>query len=298
MPFLHRLRRWALVSILVEAIAIIATVAISSRLLSLAIPTDPSALRSSLALLRNLIVAGAALGVYALFVRWLERRRATELDLRPGAVHFLVGGALGIALMAAVYGILWIAQMAAFGPADGATHLARGLVAMFLAAVFEELLFRAVLFRILEQSFGTSVALVGSALLFGFAHGINPGATLISDLAIVIEAGLLLGAAYALTRNLWLAIGIHTGWNFTEGGVFGASVSGTPGHGSLLHSALTGPDLLTGGAFGPEASLIAIAVCGLAALILGVLVYRRGGWLRPAFRLSLGEGPGASIPAS
>jgi phosphate/sulfate permease len=155
-----------------------------------------------------------------------------------------------------------------------------------------------VLFRILEQSFGTSVALVASALLFGFAHGINPGATLISDVAIVIEAGLLLGVAYALTRNLWLAIGIHTGWNFTEGSVFGASVSGTQGHGSLFHSTLTGSDLLSGGAFGPEASVIAIAVCGSAALILGVLVYRRGGWLRPAFRLSLGDGPEESIPLS
>jgi len=291
MPFLNRLRRWALVRILVEAIAIIATVAISSRLLSLAIPTEPGALHSSLTLLRNLIVAGLALGVYVLIVRWLERRRAIELDLRPGAAHFLVGGALGIALMAVVYGILWAAQMAVFSSGDGLTHLAGGLVVALLAAVFEELLFRAVLFRILEQAFGTSVALVGSALLFGFAHGMNPGATLISDVAIVVEAGLLLGAAYALTRNLWLVIGIHAGWNFTEGSVFGVSVSGQPVTASLFHSVLKGPDLLTGGAFGPEASLIAVAVCGLAALILAVLVYRRGGWLRPAFRLSLGDGP-------
>jgi hypothetical protein len=119
----------------------------------------------------------------------------------------------------------------------------------------------------------------------------NPGATLISDVAIVVEAGLLLGAAYALTRNLWLVIGIHAGWNFTEGSVFGVSVSGQPVTASLVHSVLKGPDLLTGGAFGPEASLIAVAVCGLAALILGVLVYRRGGWSRPAFRLSLADGP-------
>jgi membrane protease YdiL (CAAX protease family) len=286
MSFLNRLRRWILVRILVEAIAIIATVAISSRLLSLAIPTEPGALHSSLTLLRNLIVAGLVLGAYVLIIRWMERRRAMELDLRPGAVHFLVGGVLGIALMATVYGILWAAGAAVFGSGDGLTHLAGALVATFLAAVFEELLFRAVLFRILEQAFGTSVALVGSALLFGFAHGMNPGATLISDVAIVVEAGLLLGAAYALTRNLWLAIGIHAGWNFTEGSVFGVSVSGQPATASLFHSMLKGPDLLTGGAFGPEASLIAVAVCGMAALVLGLLVYRRGGWLPPAFRLT------------
>jgi membrane protease YdiL (CAAX protease family) len=290
MPILNRLRRSAPMRILLEAVAIIASVAISSRLLSLAVPSEAGVLHSSVAMVRNLLVAALALGVYALMVRWLERRRATELMLRPGAAHFLAGGALGIALMATVYGILWAAQMAVFGPGDGLTHLAGGLAAMFLAAVFEELLFRAVLFRILEQACGTTVALVGSALLFGFAHGLNPGATLISDVAIVIEAGLLLGLAYALTRNLWLAIGIHTGWNFTEGSVFGVSVSGTPASSSLFHSVLKGPELLTGGAFGPEASIIAIAVCGLAALVLGVLVYRRGGWRPAAFRLRLDDG--------
>src|SRR6202050_4202842 len=155
MPFLSRLRRWALVRILVEAIAIIAIVAISSRLLSLAIPTEPGALHSSLTLLRNLILAGLALGVYVLIVRWLERRRAIELDLRPGAVHFLAGGAFGIALMAAVYGILWAAQMAVFGSGDALTHLAGSLVAALLAAAFGALPFRAGLFRTVAHAFGT-----------------------------------------------------------------------------------------------------------------------------------------------
>ena len=66
---------------------------------------------------------------------------------------------------------------------------------------------------------------------------------------IVLEAGVLLGLAYAATRSLWLPIGLHFGWNFTEGGIFGASVSGRAYHGMFKFS-LSGSDILTGGAFG------------------------------------------------
>ncbi|HEX3395403.1 MAG TPA: CPBP family intramembrane glutamic endopeptidase [Steroidobacteraceae bacterium] len=291
MPILARLRQWALSRILLEAAAIVVTVVVMSRVLDLFIPPAPSPWHAGLAMLRNLIVAGLALVVYRLMVRWLERRRAVELDLRKGSVQFPAGVAMGLALMAAVYGILWAANVASFAPGTGLSGLGAGLVAAFLAGVFEELLFRAVLFRIVEQACGTTIALVVSAAVFGLVHGLNPGATLFSEVAIAVEAGLLLATAYALTRNLWLAIGIHAGWNFAEGNLFGALVSGhRPSH-TLIHSTLTGPVALTGGNFGPEASLVSIGVCGSAALVFGLLIARRSGWRPRIFQLSAVDSP-------
>ena len=285
--FFTRIRHWTLSRIVVEAAALVITIAVASRLLSLAIPPAPSPLHVPLAMLRNLFEVALLLAVYSVIIQSMERRRAVEIDLRPGRVQFPVGVVIGMTLMSVVYFILWTLGVAAFGPGTGLRGLGAGLVVAFLAAVFEELLLRAVLFRIVEQACGTTLALLVSAIVFGVLHGANPGATLFSDAAIAIEAGLLLAMAYALTRNLWLAIGIHAGWNFTEGNLFGAQISGMAGSSSLLHGTLTGPALLTGGRFGPEASIVAIGVCGLAAVALGIMVVRRGGWRPLALRLTL-----------
>jgi membrane protease YdiL (CAAX protease family) len=130
-------------------------------------------------------------------------------------------------------------------------------------ATTEELLFRGVLLRIVEGWLGTWGALAVTGLLFGGLHLVNPGASLIGALAIAIEGGLLVGAAYVATRSLWLPIGLHLGWNAMLGGVFSATVSGSESTPGLLRSALTGPDVLTGGTVGPEASLFAVLVCAV-----------------------------------
>lgn len=112
--------------------------------------------------------------------------------------------------------------------------------------------------------FGLWWALGISALIFGFAHMINPSASIWSSVAIAIEAGVLLGAAYKHTNSLWFPIGIHWAWNFTQGNVFGFAVSGGDIEESILTATLSGPDIITGGSFGLEASII--------SLILGTLL--------------------------
>ena len=116
---------------------------------------------------------------------------------------------------------------------------------------------RGIIFRIMEEGLGTWLALSISALLFGLLHLFNPNATILGALAIVLTAGIILGAAYVLTRTLWLPIGTHFGWNFTLGGIFGLAVSGREGKG-LVEAELSGPTLISGGSFGPEASLFVI----------------------------------------
>jgi membrane protease YdiL (CAAX protease family) len=283
---LTRIRQWALSRLVIEAAVLVITVALMSRVLRLFVPPEPSPLHNRLAILNNLLVVALLLGAYRLTVWWMERRSAVELDVRKGSVQLPLGAMMGVALMAVVYGVLGLAGVATFGPGTGVDGLGVGLVAAFLAAVFEELLFRAVLFRIVEQACGTTVALIASAIVFGVLHGANPGATMFSDAAIALEAGLLLAMAYALTRNLWFVIGIHTGWNFAEGHLFGAPVSGSAISHSVIHATVRGPVMLTGGTFGPEASIVSIGVGGLAALIMGIMLVRRGGWLPRVFRLA------------
>ena len=128
------------------------------------------------------------------------------------------------------------------------------------------MLFRGIIFRLIDQQLGTVVALVVSSLIFGFAHLAEPNATVWSSAAIAIEAGLLLGAAYKFSGTLWLPIGIHWAWNFTQGNIFGFQVSGSDAGVSLLQGAVTGPDFLTGGVFGAEASAITV-VLGLGLSI-------------------------------
>jgi membrane protease YdiL (CAAX protease family) len=108
--------------------------------------------------------------------------------------------------------------------------------------------------------------MVSSAFLFGLVHITNPGGTLWASIAIAIEAGLLLGAAYKWSGTLWLPIGIHWAWNFSQGNLFGFLVSGQEAGESLLQAQIDGADWLTGGAFGAEASVVAVVV-GLAVSV-------------------------------
>jgi membrane protease YdiL (CAAX protease family) len=138
----------------------------------------------------------------------------------------------------------------------------------------EELLFRGFVFRVLRDVTGMWIALAISAALFGFLHAANPGATAFSSVAIALEAGVLLAVAYAATNRLWLPIGIHAGWNYAEGTIFGTAVSGGVVKSTFLHATLTGNSLWTGGAFGVEASIVAIPVCLAAAALLALRVKR------------------------
>jgi len=216
----------------------------------------------------TLCMASTALAVYLMLVQRLERRLVSELAPQGAVRELLAGVALGLLLISGVMLALWIGgyvQVAWRGQV-GAALLAGGALALG-SATWEELLMRGVVFRILTDRLGWRVALAISALLFGGLHAFNPGATMAGCLAIAVEAGILLGAAFMYTRRLWLPIGLHLGWNFAEGSLYGAAVSGgtLP---SLFVSRFTGPVLLTGGRFGPEASLAAVLVCGTAGVVL------------------------------
>ncbi|MBW5251811.1 CPBP family intramembrane metalloprotease [Streptomyces sp. P01-B04] len=229
-----------------------------------------------LTLVLGLLTAVLAVPVYRCVVGRTERRPVTELA-REGAVSGIGRGVLiGVALFGTV-----IANIALLGHYEvdglGTVTGAIGLIGfMAAAAVTEELLFRGVLFRLVEERTGTWIALTLTGALFGLAHLFNPDADLWGAVAIAIEAGGMLAAAYAATRTLWLPIGVHFGWNFAASGIFSTEVSGNDTQQGLLDAVTSGPKLITGGAFGPEGSVYSVAFGVVMTAVFMWLAHRRG----------------------
>ncbi|NGO13547.1 CPBP family intramembrane metalloprotease [Streptomyces sp. HC44] len=220
------------------------------------------------ALIAGVATAGLALAAYAWLVRYLEGRRPQELAREQARPELLRGALLGVGLFTVTIALVAMTggyHVRGWGSIGGALTT---LGLMSCVAVTEELAFRGVLFRVLEEKTGTWGALAVSGLAFGGLHLVNEDATVWGALAIAVEAGLMFGAVYAATRSLWLPIGLHLGWNMAEQGIFGTTVSGSgTGSGGLLHAAVSGPQALTGGDFGPEASIFAVLVCAVPTVL-------------------------------
>lgn len=232
---------------------------------------------------------------YWLLVRFVERRKVSEFAPKDLFKHSAIGWLVGMGILLATAGV-----MAAFGAfrVDGLNEnvylLGPFVVLGLKAGVAEEIITRGILFRVVEEGAGTWIALIFSAFIFGFMHASNPNATIWSSIAIAIEAGLLLGMAYAWTRSLWFCIGLHAAWNFTQGPLLGISVSGIEVKGMLV-SRTMGPELISGGEFGAEASIVALVICVSLALFFTRKAIAEGKILKPSWRRPL---PSANASAT
>lgn len=228
------------------------------------------------ALIVGFATAIGALYCYAWLSRTVELRPEIPELARTGRWSALAkGAAIGTAAFLAVMALIAVfggVRAIGWGSFGGAVV---SLGAFASVAVNEELLFRGVVFRILEERVGTWLALVGSSLLFGLIHLVNGGATLEGTLAIALQGGLLMASAYIATRSLWVPIALHFAWDFLESGIFSVADSGTTSNG-LLHTTLSGPTILTGGEFGPEAGLAALVVCAVPTVLFLRSAARRG----------------------
>jgi uncharacterized protein len=223
-----------------------------------------------------LMRAVPALLAYLLLVRFVERRAIAELAPRKLLPDGVLGAVGGLLLFSAVIGVLYVlGSYHVTGTNPGAPWLPALLMFGLGAGIGEEIIARGVIFRIAEEGLGTWAALIISALFFGAAHMANPGATLWSSAAIAIEAGLLFGLLYHVTRSLPICMGLHAAWNFAQGTIYGVPVSGMKADGWLV-STRSGPDWLSGGVFGAEASVVALGLCSLCTLGLLAVALRRG----------------------
>lgn len=214
------------------------------------------------------------------FVRVIERRSVTELSLQHALVELFGGVLIGAVLFSVTIGILWLLGYYKVIGTNPWTVMYSWLVLAIISGVSEELLFRGILFRVMEESLGTWLSLAISALIFGLFHLANPNATLWGAVAIAIEAGIMLAAAFVYTRRLWLPIGIHFAWNFVQGSIFGVAVSGNEATG-LLQSTLSGPPFLSGGDFGAEGSVFAVLVCLIAGSYFIWKSYQQEKFIKP-----------------
>ncbi|MBU6206499.1 MAG: CPBP family intramembrane metalloprotease [Alphaproteobacteria bacterium] len=226
-----------------------------------------------------IILAGGWL--YVRVSRALERRTVTEFSGPHCGGRYAAGALLGLGLMSAS---VWMQHL--LGDADIVWNgtLAISVITVLpvtLAPMFEELAFRGVGLRMIEESWGSGVALFITSLFFGLAHLTNANSGLMPSLSITVEAGLLLGMAYIASRTLWLPMGVHFGWNFTEGDIWGTPDSGNAVPG-FFTTTTHGNALITGGAFGPEASIITPLLCLVATVVLYRMAVQRGYW--QAFR--------------
>jgi hypothetical protein len=217
----------------------------------------------------RLLVAYGVFNLVLLLAMWFmlavfDRRSFRTLGLwfyAGWGRELLVGIGIGTGLLAAVVALLlagtWLAYLGiASLTSDTPQRIALIGAMLFLAAAFEEILFRGYAFQRLVDSVGPVIAVAVLSGVFGALHLANPGATPLST-ANTVLAGILLSAAYLKTRALWLPIGLHWAWNFVMGALLSLPVSGNTFNPPLLHAQPAGPDWMSGGGYGPEGSVVA-----------------------------------------
>jgi uncharacterized protein len=235
-----------------------------------------------------IISASGVLGLWFIITLW-GGERFSDFGLQGCLREWGLGIAIGAGAMSAVVAVIAMLGGYQIIGRNGPDILVGVLSMAIISGVWEEILLRGIVFRYLEKWLGSMVALALSAVLFGVMHIANPNASWLAAYAIAIEAGIMLGAIYMLTRRLWAAIGLHMAWNTVQGGVFGVAVSGTEVKG-LLVSKSSGSDLLSGGGFGAEASLPAIFICTSIGLFILWRAKQKGQVIAPSVhRFKTGE---------
>ncbi len=239
---------------------------------------------SSLLLALSIIVALPAVTLSVWIARrTLDRRSFASLGLEWGAlaprdlwIGFLIPAPLFALVFLAQWGLGWL-EIEGWGWADGSLGLTvlwvvLGLAAFIAVGFYEELLFRGYYLQNLRDGTSVVLALFVSSAVFALAHSGNFSASIASTLGI-FGAGYFLAYGWLRTSALWLPMGLHIGWNFFQGPVFGFAVSGSPTPSIVVHT-VEGPELFTGGGFGPEAGLIVFPVIALGSAL--IWLYTRG----------------------
>lgn len=209
--------------------------------------------------------------------RFLDKRSFASLGLtmnKQAIQDILTGIGITFIMMGSIFFLEMMLGWLSFGSFAWTIEPVQNVVAQVLlfflvfivVAWNEELMSRGYHLQTLASGINLLWGLIISSAIFGILHLANPHATWISALGILF-AGLFLGYAYIRTRQLWLSIGMHLGWNFFEGVVFGFPVSGLDIY-HLTHINVSGPELWTGGAFGPEAGLILLPAIAIGTYLV------------------------------
>ena len=279
-----KLLQWAPIRIVAYLMAIGITIIGATIISRIFVPPAPSPFHA-LVWVKNILLPVLLLLVYAKCVSFAEKRDASELALNFGFFGILGGVLIGATSIGLFVLSMTIGGHLQLSAGTGLTGIIAAIIIPFTVSIVEELIFRVILFDVFEKVFGSLVALLISSILFGLAHIGNDGADIFSIFTLSFGLGLLLGLAYLLTRNIWLPIGLHAGWNFAEGYLFGLLNSGMRDPNTYFVSEISGPGFITGGSFGPEGSVILLLICLTISLIFFINVIRSGNWQPLSFRM-------------
>lgn len=286
---------WRLVSqliITVIGVACIGVLATPIMLLQESVDLTTGELRSSMTnafVLSGIMALVGIMTSLLLSGRFLDRRKFADFGFHLNGQWWRdlgFGMTLGAVLMGGIFlmelAAGWVTITGTLGATDPTITFTAGIILQVIGflcvGIYEEALSRGYQLRNIAEglnlpALNPRIALIAgwvlSSIVFGALHIGNPNATLISTLNIAL-AGIFLGLGYVLTGELAIPIGLHITWNFFQGNVFGFPVSGNPSSVSFINITQGGPDLFTGGMFGPEAGLMGVlgmlVGCGLIML--------------------------------
>ena len=221
------------------------------------------------------IIAVAATPAVYIARRWIDKKSLTSLGLRPGTrsaadivFGFFLSGIMAGAVFSAMLALGYIGNVEVVTiswPIVGA--LTGSLLIMALVGFWEELVFRGYIFQNMAEGMEMKTAVLLSCAFYGLVHSANPNASFLST-AIIVLFGYLRIYGYVSTGQLWLSIGMHTGWNFFQATIFGFAASGHSEARTLFTHDSLSADWLSGGDFGPEGSVLTIPVVLIALAVM------------------------------
>lgn len=237
---------------------------------------------ATLQLMLGVLISSIAITISIYIARvYLDQRTFTSLGLNwnlDALSDLFAGFAISLLIVLVIFLSMWLLgwiRILGFAWQNTSTTWISNLFYYFIFMSFvawgEELLARGYWLQNLSDGLNLIWGVIISSALFSIFHLTNPGSTWFSAIGIFL-AGMFLAYGYLVTRKLWFPIGLHLGWNFFLGPIFGFAVSGLEFE-HLVNLSIQGPDLITGGSFGPEAGLIIIP-----ALLIGtslIFIYSR-----------------------
>ncbi len=238
--------------------------------------------------LKNIIIAIAdaivALLSYFFLFRFYEDRKIKELSLASLSKNAIMGFATGLILQSLFILMIYMFGKYAIAYINPVSFLIQPFAAAFTAGFVAEILIVGIFFRLTEKKLGTLITLFISVILFVVMHVSAKGATTLSVLSTVIQAGVLLPAAYIFSRNLWIPIFLHFAWDFAEPGIFGGINPGISIDKSLFTSKISGASFLTGGQMGPQNSIQSLILCSITAFLFLWLAKRKDNFIQPFWK--------------
>lgn len=279
----YKILHFPLTKIILGIIVVVGLYGLSQYLIS-AVLESINLSKEMVNLIAGIISSIIAIIAYTVLYRYYEKREVTELSTTKLGANIFLGLFIGILLQSLTILFIYFKGGYEIVSINKFVYVIPALTMAFTSAIFEEILLRGIIFRIIEEKLGSYIALIISALIFGGLHLANPNGSLIVSLGLAIQAGILLGASYMYSRSLWLPIALHFAWNFMQSGIYGATVSGNKTDKSLITPEISGENWFTGGEFGPEGSIQATIFCLIAAIVLLYLCHRKNRIISPYWK--------------